>query len=263
VKYIDGDTEMVAIGVGSFGSRTAQLAGSAVYTAAEKLIAKGKKIAAHVFEAAEGDIEFADGKFAVAGTDKIIGITDLAKLTFRPGALPKGMEPGFAEAVNYESPTGGTWPTGAHICEVEIDPDTGYVKMTRYSAVDDVGAVLNPLLFHGQIYGGIAQGAGQAMMEQMIYEPGTGQVLTGSFMDYAMPRADDFCHFEITNNEVPTQRNPLGVKGAGESGTCGALPALMNAVNDALASVGAPEIEMPATAEKVWQALRQAKKQAA
>jgi len=263
VKYIDGDTETVAIGVGSFGSRTAQLAGSAVFTAADKLIAKGKKIAAHVFEAAEGDIEFADGKFTVAGTDKTVGIADLAKLSFKPGTLPKGMEPGFAEAVNYESPMGGTWPTGAHICEVEIDPDTGHIEMTRYSAVDDVGVVLNPLLFHGQIYGGIAQGAGQAMMEQMIYEPGTGQVLTGSFMDYAMPRAADFCHFKITNNVVPTKRNPLGVKGAGESGTCGALPAYMNAVNDALASVGAPEIEMPAVAEKVWQAVRQAKKQAA
>lgn len=263
INYIDGDTETVTIGVGSFGSRTAQLAGSAVYTAAEKLIAKGRKIAAHVFEAAEGDIEFVDGKFAVAGTDKTIGIADLAKMTFRPGALPKGMEPGFTESANYESPMGGTWPTGAHICEVELDWDTGHLTMTRYSAVDDVGVVLNPLLFHGQIYGGIAQGAGQAMMEHMVYEPGTGQVLTGSFMDYAMPRADDFCHFEITNNEVPTKRNPLGVKGAGESGTCGALPALMNAVNDALASVGAPEIEMPATAEKVWRALQQAKKQAA
>ncbi len=263
IRYLDGDTEAVAIGVGSFGSRSAQLAGSAVFTAAEKLVAKGKKIAAHVFETAEGDIEFVNGNFTVAGTDKTVGIADIAKLSYQPGKLPKGMEPGFAESANYESPMGGTWPTGAHIVELEIDRDTGRLELTRYSAVDDVGVVLNPLLFHGQIYGGIAQGAGQAMMEHMIYEPGTGQVLTGSFMDYAMPRADDFCHFEIANNVVPTKRNPLGVKGAGESGTCGALPAVMNAVNDALASIGAPEIEMPATAEKIWRALQQAKKLAA
>jgi aerobic carbon-monoxide dehydrogenase large subunit len=262
-RYIDGDTDLVAAGTGSFGSRTAILAGSAVVTAAQKLIEKGRKIAAHALEAAEGDIEFKDGAFGVVGTDKKIGLAEVAKLSYVAGKIPKGMEPGFSANALYESPSGGTWPNGAHTVELEIDLETGHLEMTRYSAVDDVGVVLNPLLFHGQIYGGIVQGAGQAMMEHMVYEEGTGQVLTGSFMDYAMPRASDFCHFEITNNVVPTTRNPLGVKGAGESGTCGAIPALMNAVNDALASIGAPEVEMPATAEKVWQAVRQAKRAAA
>ena len=255
IRYRFGDTDKVTAGTGTFGSRTATLAGSAIVMAAEKLIEKGKRIAAHLLEAAESDIEFNEGSFAVAGTDKSVSITDVAKASFKPNGIPVELEPGFYERADFATDKGASFPNGAHICEVEIDADTGDVHMTRYAAVDDVGVVLNPLLFHGQIYGGIAQGAGQALMENIVWDD-TGQLLSGSFLDYTMPRADDFCRFDIDNNEVPTERNLLGVKGAGEAGTCGALSAVMNAVNDALHHAGAPLIEMPATPERVWQAIQ-------
>jgi carbon-monoxide dehydrogenase large subunit len=260
IRYRYGDSDKVATGVGTFNARCAVFAGSAVVIAAEKVVEKGKKIAAHVLEAAVDDIEFASGTFTVAGTDRSIGLTEVAKTAFQKPKLPPDIEPGLYEHGEFGMGAGQApvFPNGSHSVEVEIDADTGKVEMVRYTAVDDAGTILNPILFDGQVHGGIAQGAGQAMMEHVHYDPESGQLLSGSFMDYCMPRADDFCAFDIAANEVPTARNPLGVKGVGEAGTVGALPAVMNAINDALHQVGAPSVEMPATPQKVWQALQDA-----
>src|SRR5215468_8532227 len=209
-----------------------------------------------MMEAGTHDVEFADGRFAIAGTDRSVGIVEVAKQSFEAAHLPGEMETGFSERANFGPPGCATFPSGAHYCEVEIDRDTGAVELTRYVAVDDVGRVLNPLLCEGQIHGGIVQGVGQALMEDLVYDKATGQMLTGSFQDYSMPRADDFCHFELASNPTLTDRNPLGVKGVGEAGTLCAIPALMNAVNDALAQAGLPAVGAPATSEKVWRVLR-------
>ena len=259
ICYEYGDTDLVPIGVGTFGSRSAILAGGAITVAAEKLIEKGKKVAAHMLEAAVNDIAFENGKFTIAGTDRSVSLGAVAKHSFEWGRLPNDIELGFTENANYGPPNAATFPSGAHICEVEIDEETGKVALTRYAAVDDVGRVLNPLVCEGQIQGGIVQGIGQALMEDIVYDTASGQLLSGSFQDYCMPRADDFCDFVLGNNCSPTPRNPLGVKGVGEAGTIGALPAVMNAVNDALHRIGAPYIEIPATSEKVWRALRAAR----
>jgi carbon-monoxide dehydrogenase large subunit len=257
VRFRNGDTDEVLTGTGTFGSRSAACGGSALVMAADKVIARGKKIAAHLLEAAEADLVFEAGKFFVAGTDKSVGLIEAAKASFLPGKLPRGSEQGLFESGTYD---GGvpTYPNGCHICEVEIDTATGMVELVRYVAVDDCGRVINPLLLEGQMHGGIAQGAGQALMEDMTYDPQSGQVMAGSFMDYAMPRADNFCAIEMESNEVPTKTNPLGVKGGGEAGTVGALAAIMNAINDALAQEGAPYVQMPCTPEKVWRALQDA-----
>ena len=259
IRYEYGDTDLVPIGVGTFGSRSAILAGGAITVAAEKLIEKGKKVAAHMLEAAVSDIAFENGTFTIAGTDRAVPISAVAKHAFEWGHLPNDIELGFTENANYGPPNASTFPSGAHICEVEIDEETGKVALTRYAAVDDVGRVLNPLVCEGQIQGGIVQGIGQALMEDIVYDTASGQLLTGSFQDYCMPRADDFCDFVLGSNCSPTPRNPLGVKGVGEAGTIGALPAVMNAVNDALHRMGAPYIEIPATSEKVWRAMRAAR----
>ena len=258
VRFRNGDTDEVLTGTGTFGSRSAACGGAALVIASDKVIAHGKKIAAHLLEAAEADLVFEAGKYFVAGTDKAIGLIDVAKASFQPGRLPRGMEQGVFETGTYD---GGvpTYPNGCHICEVEIDAATGTVELVRYIAVDDCGRVINPLLLEGQMHGGIAQGAGQALMEDVTYDADSGQLMAGSFMDYAMPRADNFCAIEMESNEVPTKTNPLGVKGGGEAGTVGALAAIMNAINDALARAGAPYVQMPATPEKVWRALQQAK----
>jgi carbon-monoxide dehydrogenase large subunit len=256
IRYRYGDSDLVTMGIGTFGSRSAQLAGSAIVVAADRLIDKGRKIAAHMMEAGTHDIEFAGGKFTIAGTDRSVGIVEVARQSFDTAHLPRDIEAGFAERANFGPPGCATFPSGAHYCEVEIDAETGAVALTRYAAVDDVGRVLNPLLCEGQIHGGIVQGAGQALMENLVYDQSSGQLLTGSFQDYAMPRAADFSDFSLANNPTLTDRNPLGVKGVGEAGTLCAIPAVMNAVNDALAGIGATRIEAPATAEKVWRALR-------
>jgi carbon-monoxide dehydrogenase large subunit len=258
IRYRYGDSDLVTMGIGTFGSRSAQLAGSAIVVAADRLIDKGRKIAAHIMEAGVDDVVFDKGKFTIAGTDRSTGIVDVAKQSFEAAHLPTDLEVGFSERANFGPPGCATFPSGAHYCEIEIDKETGEVALTRYVAVDDVGRVLNPLLCEGQIHGGIVQGVGQALMEDLVYDRATGQLLTGSFQDYAMPRADDFCHFELANNPTLTDRNPLGVKGVGEAGTLCAIPAVMNAVNDALAYVGASSIEAPAAPEKVWRALRSA-----
>jgi carbon-monoxide dehydrogenase large subunit len=257
VRFLQGDTDLVAIGTGTFGSRSMVAGGTALLMAADKIIAKGKRLAAHVMEAGEHDIVFEQGRFIVAGTDKAVTLGEIAETSFSPKSLPKGMEPGLFESGTFD---GGerTFPNGCHVVEVEIDEETGAVEIVRYNAVEDVGHMINPLLVAGQVHGGIAQGVGQALMETIVYDA-SGQLVSGSFMDYAMPRAENFCDFALSENEVPTKTNPLGVKGAGESGTVGALPAVMNAVNDALARVGAPYVQMPATAEKVWRALQVAR----
>jgi carbon-monoxide dehydrogenase large subunit len=257
VRFVDGDTDQVAFGMGSMGSRSTVIGGTALWTAADKIIAKGRKIAARLLEAAEADVAFADGRFTVVGTDRAVGLVEVARAAFQPAQLPPGMEPGLYETGTF-SPPSDTWPNGCHVCEVEVDPETGAVALARYAIVDDVGTVINPLTLKGQIHGGIAQGVGQALMEQVVYEPESGQLLTGSFMDYAMPRAADFCDIVIASNPVPTALNPLGAKGAGEAGTVGALPAVVNAVMDALAAAGVRELDMPASPARVWQALREA-----
>ncbi|HXP06820.1 MAG TPA: xanthine dehydrogenase family protein molybdopterin-binding subunit [Stellaceae bacterium] len=262
VQYIDGDTDRVAFGIGTNGSRSTVIGGSALWMAADKVIAKGKRIAAHLLEAAEADIEFAvnsdGGNFAVAGTDRRLSITDVAKASFQAGRLPPGLEGGLYETGTF-APEDNTYPNGCHVCEVEIDPDTGALEIVRYIVIDDVGTVVNPLGLKGQIHGGVAQGLGQALMEQVVYDRESGQNLTGSFMDYAMPRADTMPYMEITSNPVPTKRNPLGAKGAGEAGTVGALPAIVNAVIDALVPLGVTSLDMPATSQRIWQAMRDAR----
>ncbi len=256
IRFNYGDTDQIAIGTGTFGSRSTIAAGTAMIIAAEKIIAKGRRIAAHMMEAGEHDIVFEKGKFVIAGTDKAVDLVQVARDAFVPAKLPRDIEPGLFETGTF---SGGerTYPNGCHISEVELDTETGEVALVRYTAVDDVGHMINPLLVEGQLHGGIVQGVGQALMENIAYDS-SGQLVTGSFMDYAMPRAGDFCTFRLGENEVPTKTNPLGVKGAGESGTVGALSSVMNAVNDALATIGAPYVQMPATPEKVWRAMRAA-----
>ncbi len=258
VQFIDGDTDRVAFGMGTNGSRSTVLGGSALWLAADKVVDKGKKIAAHLLEAAADDITFADGRFTVAGTDRAVALKDVVKAAFTPTKMPRGLEGGLYETGTFAA-SSDTFPNGTHVCEVEIDPETGHVELAGYVVVDDVGTVVNPLTLKGQIHGGIAQGLGQALMEQVVYEPGTGQLLSASFMDYAMPRADSMCDIVVSGNPVPTKLNPLGAKGAGEAGTVGALPVLINAVLDALAPLGIRELDMPATSERVWNAIRAAK----
>jgi carbon-monoxide dehydrogenase large subunit len=257
VTIVYGDTDKVFHGRGTFGSRTMSSGGGAVMRAASRVIEKGKLIAAHLLEASAADIEFADGVFKVAGTDRKVGIVEVARTAFVAARMPPGIELGLgANAIIV--PDAANFPNGFHICELEIDPDTGAATILRYSVVDDVGVTVNPLLLKGQVHGGIAQGVGQALGERMVYD-GDGQLISGSFMDYQMPRAEDFPSIDVGSHDVPTKANPLGVKGAGEAGCVGALPAVMNAVNDALLPLGIRHFEMPATPARLWQAIREAK----
>ncbi|MGH7412874.1 MAG: xanthine dehydrogenase family protein molybdopterin-binding subunit, partial [Candidatus Rokuibacteriota bacterium] len=262
VRYIDGDTDRVGFGMGSMGSRSTVIGGTALWMAADKVIAKGRKIAARLLEAAEADVGFGEGRFAVVGTDRALSLKEVARAAFQPAQLPPGLEPGFYETGTF-APKQDTWPNGCHVCEIEVDPETGDVALVRYAIADDVGTVINPLTLKGQIHGGVAQGVGQALMEQVVYEPGSGQLLTASFMEYAMPRADTFCDMVIESHPVPTKLNPLGAKGAGEAGTVGALPAVINAVMDALAPLGVRQLDMPASSDRVWRAIQAARTGAA
>lgn len=254
IRVREGDTDLQGIGGGTGGSRSATCGGSAVMRAAEAAVAKAKILAAHQLEASVEDVEFTDGVFTIAGTDRSITLAEVAKSSYTPAKLPEGVNGGIDERATF-SPAAANYPNGCHACEIEIDPDTGEIEIVAYVVVDDVGTVLNPLLLKGQIHGGVAQGFGQAVLERAIYDD-SGQNLTGSFMDYAMPRADDLCLFEVKSNPAPTKQNPLGVKGAGEAGTVGALPAVVNAITNALESAGAQRIEMPATPERIWRALQ-------
>jgi carbon-monoxide dehydrogenase large subunit len=235
------------------------LGGSAATMAADKVIAKAKKIAAHALEAAEDDIEFADSAFRVVGTDRAVSLQEVAAAAYVPSRLPPGLETGLYEVASF-SPEIPNFPNGCHVCEVEIDPETGATQVLRYVVVDDVGIVINKLTLEGQIHGGVVQGIGQAFTERLVYDERSGQLLSGSLMDYGLPRADEACSFEMDENPVPTKTNPLGVKGAGEAGNVGALAAIMNAVVDALSALGITHIDMPASSEKVWRAIRAARR---
>jgi carbon-monoxide dehydrogenase large subunit len=257
IRVQQGDSAAIAFGRGTGGSRSLPVGGGALMHAADKLIAKGKRIAAHLLEAAEADIAFADGAFAIAGTDRTVSLDAVARAAFNPAQLPADLEPGFAESGHF-TPPAPTFPNGVHVCEVEIDPETGITRIERYLVVDDFGVVINPLLLAGQVNGGIAQGVGQAMLERTVFDPESGQLVTGSFLDYALPRADDLPALEFAYNIMPCRTNPLGVKGAGEAGAIGSPPALINAIVDALAELGIEHIDMPATPEMVWRAIRNA-----
>jgi len=262
IRVLQGDTDAIGFGRGTGGSRSLPVGGAALAHAADKLILKGKKIAAHLLEAAEADIAFADGLFAIPGTDRTVSIEAVARAAFNPAQWPPGMEPGFAESGHF-TPPAPTFPNGVHVCEVEIDPETGHIAILRYLVVDDFGVVVNPLLLAGQVNGGIAQGVGQAMLEHCVYDTESGQLVTGTLTDYALPRADDLPALEFSYNVVPCRTNPLGVKGAGEAGAIGAPPALVNAVIDALGELGIDHLDMPLTPECVWRAVRDASAKAA
>jgi aerobic carbon-monoxide dehydrogenase large subunit len=257
IHVFAGDTDSLGTGRGNGGSGALSVGGSAVVRAVDKVIERGRRIAAHLLEAAYEDVAFRDGRFVVAGTDRGVTLSSVAKAAYQPRQLPAGMEPGFDERAAF-TPPAVTFPNGCQVCEVEVDPATGAVRVVRHTVVDDVGRMVNPMLVKGQIHGGIAQGLGQGLFEDLVYDRDTGQLLSGSFMDYAMPRADDMPFFDVDSHEVPTQVNPLGAKGVGEAGTVGALPALLNAVNDALAPLGVRHIDMPLTPERVWRAIRDA-----
>jgi aerobic carbon-monoxide dehydrogenase large subunit len=259
MRYVDGDTDIVAFGMGTMGSRSTVIGGTALTLAAEKVVAKARKIAAHLLEVSDAELAFAEGRFSVPGTDHGLTLRDAARAAFVPAKLPKGMEPGLFETGSF-SPAQDTFPNGCHVCEVEIDPETGALTIERYSVVDDVGTVVNPKTLKGQIHGGVAQGLGQVLMEEVVYDRQSGQLLTASFMDYAMPRAADMSAIDIESSIVPTRLNPLGVKGAGEAGTVGALPAVMNAILDALAPLGVTHLDMPATPARIWQAIAGARR---
>ena len=256
VDIVHGDTGRILFGMGTYGSRSIAVGGTAIMKAIDKIVAKGKKIAAHLLEAAETDIEFDQGAFSVAGTDRKKTFGEVALAAYVPHNYPLDkLEPGLNESAFYD-PTNFTFPAGSHICEVEIDPDTGQTRIVNFTAVDDFGKVINPMIVEGQVHGGLAQGIGQALLESCVYDPETGQLLTGTYMDYAMPRADDLPSFKVGTRETPCTHNPLGVKGCGEAGAIGAPAAVINAITDALWSRGVRDIEMPATPERVWRALQ-------
>jgi carbon-monoxide dehydrogenase large subunit len=258
VRYEQGDTDDLPYGKGNGGSGALCIGGSAVSIAVDKVIEKAKRIAAELLEAAVVDVTFDAGRFTIVGTDRSVDLAGVARAVHDPAHIPPGEEGGLVESGEFVA-TAVTFPNGTHICEVEIDPDTGVTEIVRYSAVEELGRVLNPLLVAGQTHGGVAQGIGQAMGEQIVHDRETGQMLTASFMDYQMPRADDLPDFQLVTREVPTKVNPLGAKGVGEAGTVGALAAVMNAVNDALAPLGIRHFDMPATPNRVWAAIAAAR----
>ncbi len=260
IQVIHGDTDKVPFGTGSFGSRSVAVGGGAIHMSVEKIKTKAKKLAAHLLEAAEEDIVYEDGKLFVQGAPaqaKTIQEIALASYVYSTD-LPEGMEPGL-EATSFFDPKNFTWPGGTHIAVVEIDPETGETKLRRFVAVDDVGNVVNPMIVDGMVHGGIAQGVGQALQEEAIYDEG-GQLLTGSMMDYAVPTAEDLPSYETDRIVTPSPSNPMGVKGAGETGTIAASPAVINAVVDALSPFGIRHIDMPAKSEKVWRLIQEAQK---
>ncbi|MEM1398505.1 MAG: xanthine dehydrogenase family protein molybdopterin-binding subunit [Pseudomonadota bacterium] len=250
VEVVHGDTSTTPFGMGTYGSRSLAVGGSAIVKASEKIIAKGKKLAAHLMEAAEEDVVFEAGKYTVAGTDKEKTIQEIAFAAYVPHSYPEGFEPGLEENAFYD-PVNFTFPSGTQICELEIDTETGTTKIVSFVAVDDFGKIINPMIVAGQVHGGIAQGVGQALLENTVYDD-DGQLLTGSYMDYCMPRADDLPSIELDLTETPCTTNPLGVKGCGEAGAIAAPAAVMNAVINAIGK----EVEMPATPERVWKVLQ-------
>ena len=252
VTVLHGDTGRSDYALGTYGSRSLAVGGSAIVKALDKIVAKGRKIAAHMLEASEDEVDFADGKFNVADSNASLTFAEVAFAAYVPSNYPLSeLEPGLSEKAFYDPPN-FTYPAGTHICEVEVDPETGVVAIERFVAVDDFGHVVNPMIVEGQVHGGLAQGIGQALLEHGVYDD-SGQLLSGSYMDYAMPRADDLPSFTVDTTTTPCTHNPLGVKGCGEAGAIGSTAAVMNAVTDAL---GVPSVAMPATPETVWRAMR-------
>ena len=258
IRLRSGDTDVVAFGRGTFGSRSISVGGAAVLAASREIVERGMKLAGYLLEAAEADIEFADGAFRVRGTDKAVALGEVAKASYAIAQGPQAMARGLAASVHNIAP-GITFPNGCHICEVEIDPETGSCAVVGYWVVDDVGRMVNPMIVKGQLHGGIAQGAGQALWENIAYDRDSGQNLTGSFMDYAIARAADLPAIAVASNEVLSKNNPLGIKGAGEAGAVGSLPAAMNAVCDALRPLGIAHFDMPASPTRLWRTIAAAR----
>jgi aerobic carbon-monoxide dehydrogenase large subunit len=256
IDVVHGDTGRIPFGMGTYGSRSIAVGGTAIVKALDKIVTKGRKIAAHLMEVSDADVELRDGKFSVKGTDKSVPFAQVALSAYVPHNYPHDkLEPGLDETAFYD-PTNFTYPAGTHICEVEVDPETGVTTIVNFTAVDDFGNIINPMIVEGQVHGGVAQGIGQALIEGCVYDRKSGQLLTATYMDYAMPRAADFPNFKVDTRVTPCTHNPLGVKGCGEAGAIGAPAAVMNAVTDA---VGVKDIEMPATSERVWRAIRSKK----
>ena len=264
VDIVHGDTGRIPFGMGTYGSRSLAVGGSAIVKALDKIEAKAKKIAAHLLEAGADDVEFANGVFRVAGTDRTKTFAEIALTAYVPHNYPlETLEPGLDESAFYD-PTNFTYPSGAYICEVEVNPDTGETRIDRFTAVDDFGNVINPMIVEGQVHGGLGQGIGQALLERCVYDNDSGQLLSGSYMDYAMPRAADLPSFQVeTAKGTPCTHNPLGVKGCGEAGAIGSPPAVINALIDALAPLGVTDLQMPATPHRIWSAIRAAQAKSA
>ena len=257
IEIVHGDTAKIPYGMGTYGSRSLAVGGTAIIRAMDKIIAKGKKIAAHLLEAADADIEFKDGVFSVAGTDRSKSFGEVALTAYVPHNFPhEELEPGLDETAFYD-PKNFTFPSGAYVAEIEIDPDTGTLEVCSFNASDDFGRIVNPMIVAGQVHGGLAQGIGQALLEACVYDKATGQLLTASYNDYAMPRADNLPSFVLSTHATLCTHNPLGVKGCGEAGAIGAPAAISNAIVDALKSYGVRHVEMPATPEKLWRAIHQ------
>jgi carbon-monoxide dehydrogenase large subunit len=258
VEVVHGDTGKIPFGMGTYGSRSIAVGGAAIVNATRKIIDKGRRIAAHLLEASADDIEFKGGRYVVRGTDRAKAFGEVAFVAYVPHNFPHATEePGLEESAFYD-PKNFTYPSGCHVCEVEIDPDTGVVEIVRFSASDDFGRIVNPMIVEGQVHGGLAQGIGQALYENCVYDE-SGQLLTGSYLDYAMPRADDVPSFHVMTECTPCTHNALGVKGCGEAGAIGAPPAVINAILDALAPLGVTDVPMPATPHVVWSAIQAAK----
>src|SRR5689334_17435546 len=257
VSVVHGDTGRVPFGMGTYGSRSLAVGGTAIVKALDKIIAKGRKIAAHLLEASEADVEFKNGQFTVAGTDRSKAFGEIALTAYVPHNFPhEELDPGLDESAFYD-PKNFTFPSGAHIAEVEVDPDTGSIEIVKFTASDDFGRIINPMIVAGQVHGGLAQGIGQAVLEGCVYDKETGQLLTGSYNDYAMPRAGDFPEFKLSTNATLCTHNPLGVKGCGEAGAIGAPAAIANAIVDALSPLGIRHVEMPATPHRLWRIIQQ------
>jgi carbon-monoxide dehydrogenase large subunit len=258
IRHVQGDTDAVPFGRGTYAARSAVLGGNALRMAADAVIEKARHMAAHLMEASAADIEFKDGHFRIAGTDRSMPLTDVARAFYRPMMLPPQFGVGLEGSGSWTAAP-ASFPNGCQVCEVEVDAETGAIEIVRYTAVDDVGRVLNPLLCEGQIQGGIVQGIGQALKEKIVFDD-IGQLLSGTFQDYAMPRAADLPEIHSEMIEVLATTNPIGVKGAGEAGATGAPAAVINAVVDALRAVGVGGIDMPATPQRVWDTIRRAQK---
>ena len=258
IRLLQGDSDELLAGGGTGGSKSIMHSGTAIVEASAKVIDQGKQIASHVLEAAAADIEFAQGRFVIAGTDRAIGIMELAEKLRSGLNVPEGVPSTLDIRHVSDGPGASTYPNGCHVCEVELDPDTGVIAVVKYSSVNDFGTVINPLIVEGQLHGGVIQGIGQALMEMTVYDE-DGQFLTGSFMDYALPRASDSPEVAVVDHPVPATTNVLGVKGCGEAGCAGSLTSVMNAIADALTEFGVPHMDMPATPYRVWRAIQDAK----